>query len=90
VQWGGPAYQAGLSLGGKLIAVNSLAYDDSGDVKDAITRAVTDKAPIELLVRYGDHFQTARIDYHGGLKYPHLQREPGTPDRLDDILAAVK
>jgi predicted metalloprotease with PDZ domain len=90
VQWGGPAYQAGLALGGKLIAVNGMAYDDTEDVKDAVVRATTDKAPIELLVRYGDHFQTAKIDYHAGLKYPHLQREPGTPDRLDDILAPLK
>jgi hypothetical protein len=30
------------------------------------------------------------IDYHGGLRYPHLERVPGTPALLDDILAAKK
>jgi hypothetical protein len=26
------------------------------------------------------------LDYHDGLRYPHLERVEGTPDRLDDIL----
>jgi predicted metalloprotease with PDZ domain len=90
VQWDGPAFHAGLAQGGKLIAVNGLAFDDPEDLSSAITQAATSKAPIELLVRYGNHFQTAKIDYHGGLRYPHLERIPNTPDRLDDILAAVK
>jgi len=29
-----------------------------------------------------------RVDYHGGLKYPHLERIPGTTDRLGAIFAA--
>ena len=32
----------------------------------------------------------ARIDYHDGLRYPHLERVPGTPDRLANILAPRK
>lgn len=44
-------------------------------------------APIELLVKDGEEYKTARIDYHDGLKYPHLERIAGTPDRLDTILA---
>jgi hypothetical protein len=30
------------------------------------------------------------IDYHGGLRYPHLERIAGTADRLDEILAPMK
>jgi len=90
VQWDGPAYKAGLALGGKLIAVNGLAFEDPSDLKDAIKQAATGKSPIELLVRYGNHFQDVKIDYHGGLRYPHLERIPNTPDRLDDILAPLK
>ena len=90
VQWDGPAYKAGLAAGGKLIAVNGMAFDDPGDLSNAIKQAVTDKGPIELLVQYDKHFQDVKIDYHGGLRYPHLERIPNTPDRLDDILAAVK
>jgi predicted metalloprotease with PDZ domain len=90
VQWDGPAFRAGLAAGGKLIAVNDAAYDDPSDVSDAIKHAATDKAPIGLLLRYGNHFQSVKIDYHGGLRYPHLERIPNTPDRLDDILSPLK
>ena len=44
--------------------------------------------PIEFIVRSGDRFRTVRIDYHNGLRYPHLERDPATPARLDDIIAA--
>jgi predicted metalloprotease with PDZ domain len=90
VQWDGPAFQAGLARGTKLLAVNGTALDDASDLAAAITRAKTDKAPIELLIRDGKHFRTLKVDYHGGLRYPHLERIPGTPDRLDDILAPLK
>ncbi|HTZ69217.1 MAG TPA: peptidase M61 [Acetobacteraceae bacterium] len=90
VQWGGPAFRAGLARGPKIIAVNGLALDDADDLATAITAAKTSAAPIELLVQDGKHFRTVKIDYHGGLRYPHLERIPGTPDRLDDILAPLK
>jgi predicted metalloprotease with PDZ domain len=90
VQWDSPAFRAGLAAGGKLIAVNGLAYDEPSDLESAVKLAATTRAPIELLVRYGNHFSGVKIDYHGGLRYPRLERIPGTPDRLDDILAPLK
>jgi len=90
VLWGGPAFNAGLARGTKLVAVNGLAFDGPGQLADAITQAKTDKVPIELLLRDGEHFRDVKIDYHGGLRYPHLERIPATPDRLDDILAPLK
>jgi hypothetical protein len=30
----------------------------------------------------------ANIDYHDGLRYPHLERDPSEPARLDDIVTA--
>ncbi len=90
VQWDSPAYHAGLAIGVKLIAVNGLAFDDAGDLATAITAAKTTQTPIELLIRDGKHFRTVKIDYHSGLRYPHLERMKDTPDRLDDILAAIK
>jgi hypothetical protein len=35
----------------------------------------------------GDRFRVAAIDYHEGLRYPHLVRDEATPARLDEILA---
>jgi len=68
------------------LAINGAAY--SADVlKDAIRSARTSKLPIELIVKSGDRFTFARLDYHESLRYPHLEREPSEPARLDEILA---
>jgi predicted metalloprotease with PDZ domain len=86
VLWDGPAFKAGLTDGDKVIAVNGIAYD--GDLlKEAITNAKSG-GPIQLIVKSGDHYKVVSIDYRGGLRYPHLERIPGTPDRLSEIYAA--
>ena len=89
VLWDGPAFKAGLAKGAALLAVNGLAY--KGEIlKQAITDAKNDKAPIELLFKSDDHYFNVAIDYHDGLKYPTLERIEGTPDRLEAILQPLK
>ncbi|HEV2954540.1 MAG TPA: hypothetical protein VGX95_00340 [Xanthobacteraceae bacterium] len=86
VLWNSPAFQAGLTVGTQLVAVNGVAYDK--DRLAAIVKAAkSDNAPIEFLVKNGDRYSTVRIDYHGGLRYPQLTRTEGVPARLDAILA---
>jgi predicted metalloprotease with PDZ domain len=90
VIWASPAFKAGIAPGAKLLAVNSLAIDSPTTLSDAITAAASSKTPLTLLLRIGNIYRDVPLDYHGGLKYPHLERIPGTPDRLDDILAPMK
>jgi predicted metalloprotease with PDZ domain len=89
VQWNSPAFNAGLASSMTLVAVNGIAAK-----AEELTRAITDSqksgSPIFLLVNDLDHLQTVVIDYRGGLKYPHLQRIDGKPDRLSAILAPRK
>jgi predicted metalloprotease with PDZ domain len=88
VQWDGPAFQVGLSVGTRILAVNGLAFG-----ADRLKQAVKDArstGTIELLTRNGDHFRTVQIPYKGGLRYPRLERIAGTPDRLTAIYAARK
>ena len=87
VAWEGPAFKAGLTAGVKLLAVNGLEYSEVV-LKDAVTAAKTTTAPLELIVKDQDRFRVVRIDWHGGLRYPHLVRDPAQPARLDAILAA--
>ncbi|MFN3522113.1 MAG: M61 family metallopeptidase [Phenylobacterium sp.] len=89
VQWDGPAFKAGLAVGAKLIAVDGVAFETER-LKGAITAAKGRAEPISLIVKSGDHFRTVQIPYHDGLRYPRLERVPGTPDRLADILAPRK
>jgi predicted metalloprotease with PDZ domain len=89
VAWNSVAFKAGLAPGMVLVAVNGEAA--SGDVlKEAVTDAKADKKPIVLLVNSFDHITELRLDYHEGLRYPHLERIEGTPDRLSLILAPKK
>ena len=86
VRWGSPAFDAGLSSAVQLIAVNGRAYK-AERLKAAITAAKTGQAPIQLLVKDGDVYKTVSIPYHGGLRYPTLERIEGTEDRLTQVLA---
>lgn len=88
VLWDSPAYKVGLTVGGRILAVNGIAYE-ADNLKAAITAAKTGQ-PISLIVRDGDHYTTVAIDYRGGLRYPRLERIAGTPDRLNAIYAPRK
>jgi predicted metalloprotease with PDZ domain len=70
-RWDSPAYHAGITEGAQILAVNGTAYDSDG-LKDAITKAKETKAPIEIIYKIGQQFRIAHIDYHQGLRYPHL------------------
>ncbi|MNY79122.1 hypothetical protein D3C86_2196210 [compost metagenome] len=59
-------------------------------LRAAVTAAKGNDKPIELLVKKGAKYRTILLDYHGGLKYPRLERIPGTPDRLQTILSPLK
>jgi hypothetical protein len=59
-------------------------------LKQAILSAKAESRPIELLLRQGDHYRTAKIDWRDGLRAPHIERIAGTPDLLGEILSARK
>jgi predicted metalloprotease with PDZ domain len=88
-QWDGVGFKAGLSGGTTLLAVNGRAYK-AELLRAAVTAAKDGKEPINLLVKKGNLYQTVSLDYHGGLKYPRLERIEGTPDRLEAILQPLK
>jgi predicted metalloprotease with PDZ domain len=79
------AYKAGFAPQWKIIAINDVGYSDDG-LNDALKKAKGGSEPIEFIVSNDNHFRTLKIDYHGGEKYPHLERDNGTPDLLNDIL----
>ena len=86
VRWGGPADKARLAPGQKILGVNGQAF--SPDLlKDAIVAAHSNAKPdpIHLLTESDTFLATADIDYHDGMRYPHLERIEGAPAYLDDI-----
>ncbi|HUB86107.1 MAG TPA: hypothetical protein VL971_10465 [Rhizomicrobium sp.] len=87
VVWDGPAAKAGITVGTEIVAVNGNEFD-ADDLKDTITDAKSGTAPIQLLLKHDKIFRTVTINYHGGLRYPKLERLPNTPAYLDNLLAA--
>ena len=82
-----PAYAAGVSSGMKIIAVNGRRFS-TDDLKRAIAASKTATGPLELIVENGSYFKTVKVEYHGGLRYPHLERvATGGTDILADIAA---
>lgn len=89
VRWDGPAFNAGIGSGMTEVAVNDIEYSKE-TLEDAIKAAKDDKAPIRLTVKEFDRYRTINVDYHGGLRYPHLERIEGKPDYLTPIFTARK
>jgi predicted metalloprotease with PDZ domain len=84
--WDGPAFNAGIVNGAQVVAVNGEAYSAEA-ITDAIKAAKDGKAPIQLLVKRGDRFDTVSIDYHGGLRFPWLEPVGKGQQGLDRLLA---
>jgi predicted metalloprotease with PDZ domain len=81
---GTPAYDAGLGPHMTVVAVDGRAYSD-----DALNESIAHPrdGKISLTVRNFDSVKTYEIQYAGGVRYPHLERIPGTHDYLSEILA---
>ncbi len=86
VIWDSPAFNAGLDLGDEIVAVNGRGYS-SDRLKGAVKDAKGSKEPIRLWVKSDDHFREVLIDYHGGLRYPRLEKTGTGEGGLDRLLS---
>ena len=84
VLWGGPGYDAGLTAGTVIIAVNGREYRPER-LREALVIAHSAHTPIELIVKNLDRYRTVRIPYYDGAKYPRLERVEHSTDRLSEI-----
>ncbi len=80
-----PAFKAGFAPGMRITAVNGKQYS-SAELKSAIDAAKSSTGPIQVIAANGPQVQTYSIDYHDGMKYPHLVRDESKPDYLGEIL----
>jgi predicted metalloprotease with PDZ domain len=84
VGWDTPAFNAGLTVGTKLIALNGRAID-TDQLKESIKAK---KSPLKLLVKTGDIYRDVEINYAGGLRYPKLEKTSSESGSLDALLTA--
>ncbi len=77
--WNGPAFNAGIVNGMKIVAVGGVGY--SKDLlMAAVTAAKDAKKPVTLLVERNKRYSTIEIVYTGGLRYAYL--EPKTKGEM--------
>ncbi len=84
---GSPAFEAGVSSGMKVVGVNGRVFTPDL-LGAAIKDAENNSKPITLLVVVDEFYRTCTINYHDGPRYPHLEREDGKPDYLDELIKA--
>ncbi|HET8749174.1 MAG TPA: peptidase M61, partial [Sphingomicrobium sp.] len=80
------AFNAGITVGTQIVAVNGRTF--SGDaLKQAIKDAANNGPAPQLLIHDGDVYRTAALDWHGGLRYPRLEKTGKGQGTLDALLA---
>jgi predicted metalloprotease with PDZ domain len=83
---GSPVFAAGMAPGMRLISIGGRKW--SGEAaREALTRAEKSTGPLELIVSQGDLVRVLHVEYHGGLRNPHLVRDAARADLLSEILA---
>jgi len=86
VLWDAAAFNAGITVGSEIVAVNGRKFDGDA-LKQAIKDAAGSGHAPELLVHDGDLYRTVKLDWHGGLRYPRLEKVGKGKGTLDALLA---
>ena len=83
-----PAYKAGLAPGFSIVAVNGRAFQ-TALLHTAIQNAKGSGQALDLIVANTGYYKVIRLDYHGGERYPQMERVGGAHDAVADILAPM-
>lgn len=82
VAWNKPAFHAGLVAGARILSVNGVPF-----TAPRLQEAVAKAAKTSIRITYtADRLQhNATVDYQGTLRYPRLERIPGTADLMSPL-----
>jgi predicted metalloprotease with PDZ domain len=84
VAYDGPARKAGVTPSVKLVAVNGREFTPTV-LREAVKASA--QRPVELLIKNGEFYETHRLEYSGGERYPHLVRDESALDLLTQVIA---
>lgn len=80
------AWNAGLGPEMTVLAVDAQTYTPEV-LRYAIRQAQRSSAPIPFVIEQNGWVNTYEVNYHDGLRYPHLERIPNVPDMLLQIMS---
>ncbi len=83
--WDGPAFNAGVVNGAKIIAVGGVGYTKEG-LMEAVTAAKDAKTPVRLMIERNKRFSEVEIKYAGGLRYAWLEPKAKGEMPIDRLL----
>ena len=89
VIWDSPAFNAGLTVGTEIVAVNSYNFSTTL-LRDAVAAAADGRSQIELLLKNGDRYRHVMLEWRGGLRYPHLERVGSGAAGLDRLIEPLR
>jgi hypothetical protein len=75
-----------LSIGVCGLALHDEVVPDLASLRSMYQRRRT-LFELELIVKTQDRYRVVNLDYHGGLRFPHLVRDPLVPALLDALLS---
>ncbi len=85
VSWNSAAFRAGITIGSKIVSIDGTPFTPDL-LAHAVQQAPTDG--LALVVETDGSSESLRVDARAGLRYPRLERIPGTPDGLARLLTA--
>jgi predicted metalloprotease with PDZ domain len=80
------AFDAGLGPDMTILAVDGQSFSTDA-LQYVIRKATHASGPISLIVEQDGWVSTYEVNYHDGLRYPHMERIPGTTDMLLQIMS---
>ena len=86
VLWDSAAFNAGVTVGSQIVAVNGRSFKPDA-LKQAIKNASGNGASPDLLIKDGDMYRGVKLDWHGGLRYPRLEKVGSGRGTLDALLS---
>ncbi|MBI3412336.1 MAG: M61 family metallopeptidase [Planctomycetes bacterium] len=86
---GSAADKAGIGPGMKLLAIRDRRWT-ADRLKEAVAGTSKAKDKLTLMFENQEYFRTFVLDYNGGARYPHLERDEGGADVFGAIFGAVK
>ncbi len=88
VLWGGIAFNKGLSVSDKIIAINGKPWGKDAAIEE-INGAKGGNKPIQLIIQADGRYKVMDFEYYDGIRYPHFEKTGGD-GALDKLLEAVK
>jgi len=82
---GMPAYESGMAPYMQIVGVNGRSFSVPS-LEQAIRDSKSTRAPILILASNTGSLGTYKINYHQGIRFPHLRLVPGGRDYLTEIL----